>query len=64
MNEIAPRVHNSGHHTIEACETSQFEQHLRAITSLPLGSSEMKVIFFFFFEKIKNKNQGWSSNDD
>jgi len=40
-NEIAPRVHNSGHHTIEAAHTSQFEQHLRAILGLPLGSSEL-----------------------
>jgi 5-(carboxyamino)imidazole ribonucleotide synthase len=38
-NEIAPRVHNSGHWTIEGAETSQFENHLRAILSLPLGSS-------------------------
>lgn len=37
VNEIAPRVHNSGHHTIEATATSQFEQHIRAITGLPLG---------------------------
>ncbi len=37
INEIAPRVHNSGHHTIEANFTSQFEQHLRAIMNLPLG---------------------------
>lgn len=40
VNEIAPRVHNSGHHTIESCVTSQFEQHIRAITGLPLGSTE------------------------
>ncbi|WP_448374960.1 5-(carboxyamino)imidazole ribonucleotide synthase [Fervidobacterium sp.] len=40
VNEIAPRVHNSGHHTIESCYTSQFEQHLRAITNLPLGSTK------------------------
>lgn len=39
INEIAPRVHNSGHHTIESCLTSQFEQHIRAITDLPLGST-------------------------
>jgi 5-(carboxyamino)imidazole ribonucleotide synthase len=37
INEVAPRPHNSGHHTIEACTTSQFEQHLRAILDLPLG---------------------------
>ena len=39
-NEIAPRVHNSGHWTIEGAETSQFENHLRAILALPLGSTE------------------------
>lgn len=39
-NEIAPRVHNSGHWTIEGAETSQFEQHIRAITGAPLGSCE------------------------
>jgi 5-(carboxyamino)imidazole ribonucleotide synthase len=43
MNEIAPRVHNSGHYTIEACYTSQFEQHIRAICGLPLGNTAMKV---------------------
>lgn len=40
INEIAPRVHNSGHHTIEANVTSQYEQCLRAVLGLPLGSSE------------------------
>ena len=43
INEIAPRVHNSGHYTIEACVTSQFEQHIRAVTGLPLGKTEMIV---------------------
>jgi len=43
LNEIAPRPHNSGHHTIEACHTSQFENHLRAILSLPLGSTSLQV---------------------
>lgn len=43
VNEIAPRVHNSGHYTIEACEISQFEQHIRAITGMPLGSTSLKV---------------------
>ncbi|MSP52522.1 MAG: 5-(carboxyamino)imidazole ribonucleotide synthase [Alphaproteobacteria bacterium] len=38
VNEIAPRVHNSGHWTIDACATDQFEQHVRAICGLPLGS--------------------------
>ena len=37
VNEIAPRVHNSGHVTIEACQTSQFENHVRAVLDLPLG---------------------------
>lgn len=40
VNEAAPRPHNSGHHTIEACITSQYEMHLRAILGLPLGSTE------------------------
>jgi phosphoribosylaminoimidazole carboxylase PurK protein len=40
INEIAPRVHNSGHHTIEAFTASQFEQHIRAITGMPLASIE------------------------
>ena len=39
VNEIAPRVHNSGHWTIEGCETSQFAQHIRAVCDLPLGST-------------------------
>lgn len=39
-NEFAPRVHNSGHHTIEGSRTSQFENHLRAVLGLPLGSTE------------------------
>ncbi len=43
VNELAPRVHNSGHYTIEGCHTSQFENHVRAILGLPLGSTEMKV---------------------
>ncbi|THG94512.1 hypothetical protein EW145_g8125, partial [Phellinidium pouzarii] len=43
INEIAPRPHNSGHYTIEACYTSQYENHLRAILSLPLGSTALKV---------------------
>ena len=41
VNEIAPRPHNSGHYTIEGCVTSQFEQHIRAITSLPLGDASL-----------------------
>ena len=41
VNEVAPRTHNSGHHTIEANTTSQFEQHLRAVMNMPLGSTEL-----------------------
>ena len=43
VNEVAPRPHNSGHHTIEASYTSQFENHLRAILDLPLGKTDSKV---------------------
>jgi 5-(carboxyamino)imidazole ribonucleotide synthase len=43
VNEVAPRPHNSGHHTIEASYTSQFEQHLRAVLDLPLGNTDSKV---------------------
>ncbi len=41
INEIAPRVHNSGHHTLQSSETSQFEQHLRAILGMKLGSTKL-----------------------
>jgi 5-(carboxyamino)imidazole ribonucleotide synthase len=43
INEVAPRPHNSGHQTIEASYTSQFEQHIRAILGLPLGKTDNKV---------------------
>src|SRR5437660_6176130 len=42
-NEMAPRVHNSGHWTIEGAETSQFENHLRAVCGLPLGTTELRM---------------------
>lgn len=41
VNEMAPRPHNSGHYTIESCVTSQFENHIRSVFGLPLGSAEM-----------------------
>jgi 5-(carboxyamino)imidazole ribonucleotide synthase len=41
VNEMAPRVHNSGHWTMNGCETSQFEQHIRAVAGWPLGSTKM-----------------------
>lgn len=43
VNEVAPRTHNSGHYSIEASYTNQFEQHLRTILNLPLGATESKV---------------------
>jgi len=43
VNEVAPRPHNSGHYSIEAAYTNQFEQHLRAILDLPLGNTNSKV---------------------
>ena len=42
VNEIAPRVHNSGHWTIDGADTSQFEQHIRAIAGWPLGSTKRR----------------------
>ncbi len=41
VNEIAPRTHNSGHYTLDACPTSQFEQHLRAVAGFPLGETQL-----------------------
>lgn len=41
VNELAPRPHNSGHYTMDACATSQFEQHVRAVCNLPLGNTEL-----------------------
>lgn len=41
FNEMAPRPHNSGHYSIEGCRTSQFEQHVRAITGMPLGATDL-----------------------
>lgn len=48
VNECAPRPHNSGHHTIESCETSQFENHLRGVLGLPLGSTKRKSFALTF----------------
>ncbi|AEP89728.1 5-(carboxyamino)imidazole ribonucleotide synthase [Bacillus subtilis] len=41
VNELAPRPHNSGHYTLDLCETSQFEQHIRAVCGLPLGKADL-----------------------
>ncbi|ORZ38069.1 phosphoribosylaminoimidazole carboxylase [Catenaria anguillulae PL171] len=43
LNEIAPRPHNSGHYTQDACNTSQFENHVRVLAGLPIGSTDLKV---------------------
>jgi 5-(carboxyamino)imidazole ribonucleotide synthase len=43
INELAPRVHNSGHYTIEACECSQFENHVRSVLGWPLGSAALRA---------------------
>ena len=43
INEVAPRPHNSGHHTIECCMTSQFDQHIRSILNLPLGETQILI---------------------
>lgn len=43
VNELAPRVHNTGHYTIEACDSSQFDNHVRAVLGLPLGSTRMRT---------------------
>lgn len=42
VNELAPRVHNSGHYTIEGCYTSQFENHIRAVSNMSLGETDLK----------------------
>ena len=59
VNEIAPRTHNSGHYTIDACETSQFEQQLRAVSELPLGSASLTcggalMVNLLGFEQAEN----------
>ena len=54
LNEVAPRPHNSGHYTIEACATSQYENHLRAVLGLPLGATDLVVgARYSAFAKIK-----------
>jgi len=57
VNEVAPRVHNSGHYTIEACRTSQFENHIRAILGLTLGSTDMHVPFAGIKNIVGNRGE-------
>lgn len=58
VNEIAPRPHNSGHHTIEACETSQFEQHMRSILNWPLGNTNQSRVGLMVNLLGEKKSQG------
>lgn len=60
VNEIAPRVHNSGHWTIEGAETSQFEQHVRAILGLPLGSTALRAETIVMDNLIGSDVSRWS----
>ena len=55
VNEMAPRPHNSGHYTIEACVTSQFENHIRSVLNLPLGSTEMVKPFAVMINLLGKK---------
>jgi 5-(carboxyamino)imidazole ribonucleotide synthase len=59
VNEIAPRVHNSGHWTIEGAVTSQFEQHVRAICGLPLGSTALTAVRVTMDNLIGDEVDGW-----
>ena len=61
VNEIAPRVHNSGHWTIEAAETSQFEQHIRAICDLPPGSTALAGPGAVMDNLIGDDVDGWQA---
>ena len=66
VNEIAPRVHNSGHYTLGACATSQFEQHVRAVCGLPLGSVAQKgpaVMVNLLGDLWENGTPDWSALD-
>ena len=59
INELAPRPHNSGHYTIDACVTSQFEQHIRAVCGLPLGDTSLRspvVMVNILGEHLDEKN--------
>ena len=64
VNEMAPRPHNSGHYTMDACLTSQFEQHLRAITDLPFGPTKLQhpaVMINLLGDLWKHGEPDWSS---
>ncbi|MEO5612318.1 MAG: ATP-grasp domain-containing protein, partial [Sphingomicrobium sp.] len=61
VNEIAPRVHNSGHWTIEGAQTSQFEQHIRAVCGLPLGSTGRTARQVTMTNLIGKEAEGWAA---
>lgn len=64
INEMAPRPHNSGHYTMNGCLTSQFEQHIRAVTDLPFGSTELPqpcVMINLLGDLWKNGEPDWES---
>ncbi len=63
VNEIAPRPHNTGHYTIEACYTSQFENAIRAILDLPLGNPEMIVPAAVMLNLLGERNGNGSPTD-
>lgn len=54
INEVAPRPHNSGHYTIDACLTSQFEQHIRAILGWPLGDPSLIVLVLLLSQSLRS----------
>ncbi|WP_025693775.1 ATP-grasp domain-containing protein, partial [Paenibacillus durus] len=67
VNELAPRPHNSGHYTMDACATSQFEQHVRAVCNLPLGSTELltpAVMVNVLGEHLEGAVGRFSSDDE
>jgi len=61
VNEIAPRVHNSGHWTIEGAQTSQFEQHIRAVCGLPLGSTKRTASRVTMTNLIGDEANAWAA---
>ena len=61
VNEIAPRVHNSGHWTIEGAQTSQFEQHIRAVCGLPLGSTQRTAARVTMTNLIGSEAEDWAA---
>jgi 5-(carboxyamino)imidazole ribonucleotide synthase len=59
VNEIAPRVHNSGHWTLDGSDTSQFEQHVRAVAGLPLGSTAVRAPVVEMINLIGSESERW-----